>query len=269
MPYASFLDELVITYGPVARLGRFFLDADQALRQRGVTLSFGTMDELARTNAANRQSWLPLFPAFNPAFHAFDPARTVCFLGRNAAQEVVATHAVTLLDWRDSNFRDEAESLRLHYDDPAGMRRPGESCRVTAPSAARVSGRVAFTGAAWYRPDFRGRSLASVLSPLARVYSLACWDPDFTVRMISEALVKKGFADECQVANVEWSVDVVASALDFPVPLVRLADDGPLEVCVRGDRRNSGQKTASTCRTRPNKNRISQSPACIVSIYTV
>ena len=213
MPDASFLDDLMITHGPVARLGRFFLDADQALRERGITLSFGTMDELAKVNAANRASWLPLFPAFNAEFHAFDAARTVCFLGRNAAQQVVATHAVVLLDWEETNFRREAESLRLHYDDPDHMRRPGESCRVTAPSASRVTGQVALTGAAWYRPDFRGRSLASILSPLARVYSLACWNPSFTVRMISEALVKKGFAEECQVSNVEWSVDVVASAL--------------------------------------------------------
>ena len=49
----SWLSEVTVEHGPADVLARFFLKADEAARERGVTLSFGTFDELVATNAAN------------------------------------------------------------------------------------------------------------------------------------------------------------------------------------------------------------------------
>ena len=44
--------DITVEHGPVDLLGRFFLKADTAARERGVTLSFGTFEELLRGQRA-------------------------------------------------------------------------------------------------------------------------------------------------------------------------------------------------------------------------
>jgi hypothetical protein len=58
------------------------------------------------------------------------------------------------------------------------MKRPGERCLVTAPATRRIRGRVVFSGAAWYRPDYRGRGLSAILPRVGKAYALARWSPD-------------------------------------------------------------------------------------------
>ena len=61
----NWLEDLTVEHGPVDLFGRFFLKADTALRQRGISLSFGTFDELLEANQRNRDSWLALAPTFS------------------------------------------------------------------------------------------------------------------------------------------------------------------------------------------------------------
>ena len=42
--------DVTVEHGPVDLLGRFFLKADTATRQRGVALEFGTFEELLQVN---------------------------------------------------------------------------------------------------------------------------------------------------------------------------------------------------------------------------
>ena len=53
--------------GPV---GRFFLWADTAARDRGVTLFFGSLQDLIEANRADSDSWRPLVPVFDEALAA-------------------------------------------------------------------------------------------------------------------------------------------------------------------------------------------------------
>ena len=112
-----------------------------------------------------------------------------CLIGRNRVGETVATHAVRLYDWASTSFAEEAESLRLFYADPTRMKYPNETCRVSAAAAHDVTGRVAYSGAAWVRPDYRGRSLALVLPRLAKAYAFTRWRPDFIVSWMTEAAI--------------------------------------------------------------------------------
>src|ERR1051325_3761749 len=81
----SWLSAITINHGPAELLGRFFLKADEALQARGITLSFGTFDELVATNAANTDTWHPLIPLFNPKNGPLTPDKSLCLLGRDAA----------------------------------------------------------------------------------------------------------------------------------------------------------------------------------------
>jgi hypothetical protein len=89
----DFLKDITVEHGPVDLLGRFFLKAEQAARQRGIFLSFDTFENLLETNERNRANWRPLIPVFNPKNGALTADNSFCILGRNHDGDVVAAHA--------------------------------------------------------------------------------------------------------------------------------------------------------------------------------
>jgi hypothetical protein len=111
--HPSFLSEIRLEHGPVDLIGRFLRYADTLNRAQGVVLSFATLEELQDVNERNRDSWKPLFPAFNPKLNAVPPDQAFCLLGRGG--EVVSAQAARLYSWEGTNLRQEAESLRWFY----------------------------------------------------------------------------------------------------------------------------------------------------------
>ena len=203
---ASFLDQIEIQHGPVAILGRFFLAADAAARACGITLSFASLTELVRTNEANSDSWRPLLALFDDRCLEATPDNTFCIVGRDSTGRIVATHAARLYDFTGTSFHEEAESLRLFYSDPQRMRRPGEALEITAPSARKITGLTIFSGAAWYHPDFRGRSLSTIMPRLGKAYALARWPASTIVSFMAEDIYARGFASRFGYDNVDWEV---------------------------------------------------------------
>jgi len=205
---------LKIKYGPVSLLGRFFLWADTAARDRGVTLSFGSFQDLIEANKANSDSWRPLVPVFDEALGGITPETGFVLIGRNEHGEVVATQAARIYDWPETSLKDEATSLRMFYADPAAAFARGDRCEIATPVAKNITGRVVFSGAAWYRRDFRGRGLAGILPRIARAYAFTRWNSDFTISMMGDAVVAGGMAERCGYTKVEpSSVELVASPL--------------------------------------------------------
>src|SRR6185436_12947507 len=84
------LSDITVEHGPVDLLGRFFLKADTAARQRGVTLEFGTFRELLQVNAENQDTWKPITSMYDPRYcpRGLEPERAFCILGRDARGEV-------------------------------------------------------------------------------------------------------------------------------------------------------------------------------------
>jgi hypothetical protein len=202
----DFLSRLEVRYGPVGLLGRFFLKADSEARARGVSLSFADIREMVEINEANRDSWIPLLPIFDYRKFTATPDNIFCIVARDPHGRVVGTHACRLYDWSGTNFHEEAVSLRLFYDDPDKMRRPGESCRVTAPSAKSVGGLTVFSGAAWYHPDYRGRGLSTILPHVSKAYALTRWPAETIVSIMAESVHQKGFAKRFGYTNVDWEI---------------------------------------------------------------
>jgi hypothetical protein len=207
-PTSDLLDRIQIDFGPVDLLGRFFLHAESAARERGVLLSFAKMEDLVRVNRENPDSWRPLLPHYDPSYGGITDRNAFCIVGRNDAGDIVATQAARLYEWKNTTLFDEATSLRLFYPEPERMRRPGETCLVTARAARKISGRVAFSGAGWYRPDYRGHSLSAILPRISRVYAHAIWNTECTLSFVAEALVKKGVAARFGYKNIDWAVQL-------------------------------------------------------------
>lgn len=213
------LSGLSIEHGPRDLLGRFFLQADTAARERGVHLSFGTFDELVEANASNTSSWHPLIPLFNPKNGGFSDDNAFCILGHNAQGEIVATQAARLYDWRDTSFHEEARSLRLFYEDPARLKQPTERCEITAESTKFVSGNVCFSGGGWYRRDFRKRELSTILPRISRALAFTRWNSDYTISIMAEKVIAGGMAERCGYTNIDWDLNLY----DSPVGTVRCA----------------------------------------------
>src|SRR5262245_42280813 len=171
----SILSDITIEHGPVDLFGRFFLKADTAARERGVFLSFAPLQELVEANRRNRDTWRPLLPLFDPVVSGATTEDSFCIVGRNSSGEIVATQAARLYRWGDTTFHEEAESLRLLYADPERSKQPNETVEVTAKDAKKITGLVIFGGGAWYRPDYRGRQLAQILTRISRACAYTRW----------------------------------------------------------------------------------------------
>ena len=206
--------QLKIKYGPVGLLGRFFLWADTAARDRGVTLSFGSLQELSEANRGNSDSWRPLVPVFDEALSGVTPETVFVLIGRDKGGQVVATQAARLYDWPETSLKDEANSLRMFYADSVAASVRGDRCEITAPVAEKITGRVVFSGGVWYRPDFRGKDLATILPRISRAYAFTRWNSDFTIGWMADAVIAGGMAERVGYTKLEHScIELVASPL--------------------------------------------------------
>ncbi len=210
-PRRSFLSDIRIDYGPADLFGPLFLKADDELRERGVTLSFEPLEALVEVNRQNKDSWLPLFPLFDPALSGIGPDRSFALLGRNASGKVVTCQAVCLMLLTQRTMKQQLEGLNFFYHDPVRQRAPGEAIIVTAPSAETLVGRAAFSGAVWYHPDYRKRGMVDIFGRAVRACAYTRWNPDIVFSFMGEANVASKVAARAGYRNVEWDITLVNS----------------------------------------------------------
>jgi hypothetical protein len=205
----SLFSQVALRYGPAGILGRSILAAEQLALSKGVRLSFATAAELLAVNEANRATWLPLISVFDVRFNALNDANAFFILGRDVNGDVVACQAGRLYTWEHTSFKAECEAMTMFYRDPDSMKLPGEEWTVSALAASGMSGRVAFSGAAWYRRDYRGVGLVEWLPRLSRALAKGLWDTDVTVTVMAENNVKRGVYPRNGYRNAEWAVEAV------------------------------------------------------------
>jgi hypothetical protein len=205
-PIGNLLQTARIDHGPAAVLGRFLLAANEAALSRGVSLSFATFDELWRANEKNRDTWNRIPTIFDPEFcgEQLQPDRAFVILGKNADGDVVLSQACKLMDLGDRSIGDALLSQHVFFDNPDLDRLPDEKIEVTAQSAFKVKGRVSVGGAAWCRPDYRGRHLPALTSRLGRAISLAHWNVDYYVSFFVEKVALGGVAKDVGFDRGEW-----------------------------------------------------------------
>jgi hypothetical protein len=215
-------DQITLQYGPRPELGQFFLTADKAARDRGVSLSLNAdFDYLRIVNNANKDSWDSLAPSFNNALNTIDERNGFCIIGRNEAGDVVSTQAARVYDLTGSTLADCVSSFRFFYGDPGQMCEAGETCEFSSPSASRLTGRIVFSGSTWIHPDYRKRGLPAILPRISRALALTRWDTDYTISFVKFVLVEKGVAKAYGYKNVE-------PALEWRAPDGRMRYQGAL-----------------------------------------
>ena len=93
------LDGITVRHGPTRDLARFFLLADAASREAGVTLRLhGALHGMIEANEAFGDSWAPLVPTLDPRVSDMTPENSFWISGHDSEGRLSATQAARLLD---------------------------------------------------------------------------------------------------------------------------------------------------------------------------
>jgi len=195
----------------------------------------GSFDELMQVNRENRDSWMPITTTFRPDEGGANSDNGIVVMGRNSAGNVVTTQAVRLFDWRRSDMKTEAESLRLFYASTAQALAAGEECFVKAPSAASISGMCAYIGGLWIHPNYRGRGRVRLVTGIGRATALATWGMDNLVGLITPSNLEKNFHGRTGHKDVAEKSVIMRNSPSLPnadlamtivhMPVLQLIDD--------------------------------------------
>lgn len=207
----TLFSQTTLTYGPIGVLGRVILAAEQLCNHAGVRLSIVTPAEFLGVNQANNKSWKPIVRLFDHRFNDLNTSNSLFIVGRDASGDVVACQAARLFDLTGTTFAEEFASKRIYYSDPESMSEPGEHYKVTSLAAHGTTGRIVFSGGAWYRHDFRGKGLVGWLPRLARAYARSVWDARVTVTGMTVQNVGKGVFPRNGYRNMEWGIECTNS----------------------------------------------------------
>lgn len=184
-------------------VSRFLQVHDDAATEKGIKLSLGfdfrKYVSITRATPTKR----PTYPNFRPDRSPIQSGEGFWIVGVDKNGEVAALQAARLYDLSDSNFADHLESLKAFYVDPAEYAHPQDHCTCTAPSAKRITGRVAYHGDLWVRSDFRGQGLPRIMQGITRGASFAMWAPNFICALMSRRLLDKSIVAKYGYAHYE------------------------------------------------------------------
>lgn len=172
----SFVDDLRVVHGPRALLGRYFLGTERWLGRRGITVRFADFGAIARLNAEHRASWDMLLPMLDPAQNPVAPENAFAFLVHDARGDVVSSMCARLYDFTGTTLAGEVQSKRFYYGEEHAHLKARIDSTVSAPVAATMTGRVAYLGGYWLRPDVRATGLSPVIPRLMRYLALTRWN---------------------------------------------------------------------------------------------
>lgn len=195
-------DALTIQHGPADLLARFVLACDVYARRAGLRLRLSyDFDELVYLNKhyVAEGNWYPLLRSFNPEYTDLSPDTDYWIAGEDEHGEVVTARAANIYYWPDTSLREQA---RLPFYGRDG----GQPCIVTAEAADMISGVVWNGGAAWVRPDFRGKKLSGVLSRVTKAYAAARWPLDWLIGFMQPHTVSRGYVSVFGARHVSDSI---------------------------------------------------------------
>ncbi|MGY4257695.1 hypothetical protein ACVI1L_004763 [Bradyrhizobium sp. USDA 4516] len=174
------------------RVSRFLQVYDEGAARKGITLSIGFdfQDYVAITCATPTKG--PTYPNFRPDRSQIKPGEGFWMVGVDRNNDVAALQAVRLYDLSCSNLAEHLQSLMAFYAEPTKHAHPEDNCTCAAPSARKMSGKLAYHGDLWVREDYRGKGMPEIMAGIAFGLAYAKWDPDFVCALVARWLIDKG-----------------------------------------------------------------------------
>ncbi|MET4222183.1 hypothetical protein ABIB00_007419 [Bradyrhizobium sp. LB14.3] len=163
-----------------------------AAAEKGIRLSMGFDFDQYVSIARATPTKGPTQPVFRPDRSPINLYEGYWIIGCDENNEVVYLEAARLFNLQHSNLGDHFESLKAFYGKPEKHAHPQDSCICTAPSAKKITGKVAYHGDLWVRSDFRGQGILKSVGGLGGGISLAMWNPDFLCWLGPRWTLEKG-----------------------------------------------------------------------------
>ena len=125
-------------------------------------------------------------PEFDPSLHDFCAENSFWLGCHDRSGDLIATVAARRIE--SSTFLDSCRSYRLWYGDKIHLT---ESLDVVFDQYDRLpTGIVSFLGAAWVRPDWRGRGLSWALTRLCYFVAIERWPLDWLIAMVFSGIAQ-------------------------------------------------------------------------------
>jgi hypothetical protein len=175
-PKRSFLEDLELNHGPRGLLAQYFINVEQHLLDQGLRVSFAPYSAIAELNAENLATWDMLLPMLDPEQNPVTHGESLAFLVYDRRGVVISSMAARLYDFSGTTLVNQVENLEFYYGPKAGQFRERVQSNITAPQAFKMSGRAAYLGGYWLRPDVRARGLSRLIPRLMRYIALTRWN---------------------------------------------------------------------------------------------
>ncbi|MGY3079521.1 hypothetical protein ACVWZZ_005929 [Bradyrhizobium sp. LM6.10] len=165
-------------------------DAVAAHNNISLLMGFDFQEYVSITQAAPTKG--KTFPNFRPDRSTINSGDGYWVVGLDKKKDVVLTNATRLYDLSNSNFEEHLRSLRAFYIDPIAHAHPQDHCACIAPSAKKMTGKVAYNGDLWVRRDLRGQGVPKMIARITHSLSFAMWAPDFLCALVARWRVDNG-----------------------------------------------------------------------------
>lgn len=191
------------------QISRFLRIYDEAAVQKGIKLSIGFdfNEYVSITRVLPTKK--PTYPNFRPDRSPIKSGEGYWMVGIDKDNQIALVQAARLYDLSHSNFAEHLESLRAFYADPTLHAHPQDRCTCTAPTAKKITGKVAYHGDFWLRRDFRGQGIPTIMAAILRGASLAMWVPDFVCGLAERWLLDKGVLAQYGHAHYEYGGSIL------------------------------------------------------------
>jgi hypothetical protein len=202
------LDGLRLDHGPIEDLAAFLLMADTALSDMGITMYRSSISELVRVCEMHPKSWGWFAPMLDVRIAPIDPTTSYSIIGLDRQGEVAVVQGGKLLDTGDRSVQEMADDHSLYYGVPHDPAPHELQCRVSAPMASTLKGRLHYSGGLWVDPRHRGRGLPAITERVSRALGLGWWGTSYAFSFVSESLTASPLNSLTGFKNVQPSYSI-------------------------------------------------------------
>ncbi|WP_439397424.1 hypothetical protein ACRQ5Q_09860 [Bradyrhizobium sp. PMVTL-01] len=185
----------MLVAGNAFHVARSLQVRDDAAEKNGIKLLIGFDFHEYVSIARATPTKGPTFPNFRPDRSPIKEGEGYWIIGLDKNNNVAGLEAARLYDLSQTNFAEHLQSLKAFYANPAIHAHPEDRCICTAPSAKKMTGKVAYHGDLWVRRDFRGQGVRKILTGLTHAVSFAMWAPDFLCAIVERWTLDKNVDD--------------------------------------------------------------------------
>lgn len=197
------MDSGAMTNSDCFHVTRFLHLPDDVFAEKGIELliGFDFHEYVAIMHASPRE--FRTSPNFRPDRSPIRAGEGYWIVGIDKNSDVAISAAQRLYDLSRSNVAEHLQSLKAFYDTPAIYAHPEDSCICTAPSAKKITGKVAYHGDYWLRKDFRGQGISKLMAGITQSITFAVWAPDFLFGLVLRWSIDKGLVSQYGYAHQE------------------------------------------------------------------